>query len=68
MQEDDSVVFPIEAEQFSPEKSVKDRAHLPQALVIMAWLDKSPTKVRTIYLDCSSNRSLFSTELFMMTL
>jgi hypothetical protein len=68
MQEYYSVVVPIEAEQFSPEKSVKDRAYLLQALVIMAWLDKTPTKGRTIHFDCSSNRSQFSTELFMVTL
>src|SRR5258708_20688984 len=40
MQEYYSVVFPVEAEKFSPEKSVKDRAYLPQALVIMTWLNK----------------------------
>jgi hypothetical protein len=45
MQEDDSVAFPIEAEKFSPEKSVKDRAYLPQALVIVARLDKTPHPV-----------------------
>src|SRR5260221_7820233 len=50
MQEYDSVVFPIEAEEFSPEKSVKDRAYLPQALVIMARLNKPPTELRTIHL------------------
>jgi hypothetical protein len=42
-------LFPVEAEKFSPEKSVKDRAYLPQALVIMAWLDQTPTKLRTVH-------------------
>ena len=68
MQEYDSVVFPIEAEEFSPEKSVKDRAYLPQALVIMARLNKPPTELRTIHLDCSSNSSQLGTKLFMVTL
>jgi hypothetical protein len=40
MQEYYPVVFPVESEKFSPEKSVKDRAYLPQALVIMTWLNQ----------------------------
>ena len=68
VQEDDPIAFPIKSEQFSPEKSIKDRADLPQALVIMAWLNKTATKLRTIYLDCGSNRSQLGTKLFMVTL
>ena len=68
MQEYYSVVLPIESEKFSPEKSIKDRAYLPQALVIMTWLDKTPTKLRTVHLDCGCDSSQLSTKLFMVTL
>ncbi len=63
-----SMAFSIEAEKFSAEKPVKDCAYLPQALIIMTRLDKTSTKLRSIYLNCSSNRSQLGTKLFLMTL
>ena len=68
MQEYYSVVLPIESEKFSPEKSIRDRAYLPQALVIMTWLDETPTKLRTVHFDCVCDSSQLSTKLFMVTL